>query len=96
MVDAGGINKGRVATAAEVIDSASTGRCNGRQFSSSVAIMRDMGRAGGNRHRGGDDGIDVDVLAFGGQGLGLRQMLCLRAAAVCFLLPFLMLNETSV
>ena len=74
MVEAGGIGKGRVATAAEVMDSSSTGRCNGRQYSSSVAITRDIRAGGGARCQGGNDGINLDVLAFGGQGLGLRQI----------------------
>ena len=47
MVEAGGIGEGRVATAAEVMDSSSTGRCNGRRYSSRVAIMRDIGAGGG-------------------------------------------------
>ena len=54
------------------------------------------GGQGGTRCQGGDDGIDVDVLAFGGQGLGLQQILCSRAAADCLLLPFLVLNKTQV
>jgi len=47
MVEAGGIGEGRVATAAEMTDSSSMGRCNGRQYSSSVAITRDIGVGGG-------------------------------------------------
>ena len=45
MVEAGGISECRVATAAKVMDSSSMGRCNGRWYSSSVAITRDI-RAG--------------------------------------------------
>ena len=47
MVEAGGIGEGRVTTAAEVMDSSSTGQCNGRRYSSSVAITRDLGAGGG-------------------------------------------------
>ncbi len=49
MVEAGGIGKGRAETAAEVMDSSSLGQCNGRRYSSSIAITRDIGagRAGG-------------------------------------------------
>ncbi len=47
MVETGGIGEGRVATAVEVMDRSSTGRCNGRQYSSSIAITRDIGEGGG-------------------------------------------------
>ena len=50
---------------------------------------------GGECRWDSNDGINVDVLVFGGQGLGLRQILCSRAAAVCLLLPFLVLNKTQ-
>ena len=91
MVEVGGIGEGTVATAAEVVDSSSTGRCNGRRYSSSVAITRDIGageKGGGVRCRGSNGGINVDVLVFRGQGLGRRQILCSRAAAVCLLLLY--------
>ncbi len=47
MVETGGIGEGRVATTAEVMDSSSTGRCNGRRYCSSIAITRDIGAGGG-------------------------------------------------
>ena len=53
MVEAGGIGEGRVATAVEVMDSSSTGRCNGRRYSSSVAITRDIGAGRGGHVVGG-------------------------------------------
>jgi hypothetical protein len=47
MVEAGGIVKGRAATAVEVMDSSSTGQCNGRRYSSSLAMTRDIGAGKG-------------------------------------------------
>jgi len=53
MVEAGGIGKGGGATAAEVMDGSSTGRCNGRRYGSSVAITIDSGGSNGQRRRNG-------------------------------------------